>query len=127
MQHREKGGKHHGRKTKLFHINVICGLKTESCAALGASGQICLLCNAPSSLAKMSTLKHKSFSEKRLIKGQPAQSDSNMTQRTHAAFSFITYIYLSTEKDTHSTVQVDTTRTHNHTTQTKLNKHMHMQ
>lgn len=69
VQHREKGGKHHGQKTKLFHINVICGLKTESFAALGASGQICLLCNNPSSLTKMFSLKHKSFSEKRGIKG----------------------------------------------------------
>lgn len=69
VQHREKGGKHHRQKTKLFHINVIRGLKTVSFAALGASGQICLLCNTPSSVTKMSSLKHKSFSEKRGIKG----------------------------------------------------------
>lgn len=51
-QHREKGGKHHRQRTKLFHINVICGHETENFAALGASGQICLLCNTPSTLTK---------------------------------------------------------------------------
>lgn len=82
--------KHHRQKTKLFHINVICGLKTESFAALGASGQICLLCNTPSSLTKTvaNSLKHKSFSEKIVIKGQPSQSDSKMAQR-HMLHSYL--------------------------------------
>lgn len=54
------------QNTRLFHLNIICGLKTESFAALGASGQICPLCNAPFSLTKTLSLKHKSFSGKEL-------------------------------------------------------------
>lgn len=150
VQHGEKGGKHHRQKTKLFHINVICGLKTESFAALGASGQICLLCNAPSSLTKMVSLKHKSFSERRGIKGQPAQSDSQMARRymQHSPSYlqiFLQCIYRKTNTHTHRYTQVDvifqiqfkgdTNLTHHHAsipqntrhTHKDIHKHMHMQ
>lgn len=112
VQHGEKGGKHHRHKTKLFHINVICGLKTESFVALGASGQICLLCNAPSPLTKMVSLKHKSFFWKREEqKGQPAQSDSKMAQRRmlHSlSYLQIRHRFIFTgNKRTHRHTQVD--------------------